>query len=87
MERCVEPSPVKGQIKAPASKSMTQRAIAAALLADGQSIIFNPSYCDDSLAAMSIACGLGARVEPHPAELKINGSGILKEPKLNCGES
>ena len=87
MERCVEPSRVKGQIKAPASKSMTQRAIAAALLADGQSIIFNPSYCDDSLAAMSIACGLGARVEPHPAELKINGSGILKEPKLNCGES
>jgi 3-phosphoshikimate 1-carboxyvinyltransferase len=87
MERCVEPSQVKGQIKAPASKSMTQRAIAAALLADGQSIIFNPSYCDDSLAAMSIACGLGARVEPHPAELKIHGSGILKEQKLNCGES
>ena len=64
MERCVEPSEVKGQIKAPASKSMTQRAIAAALLADGQSTIFNPSYCDDSLAAMSIACGLGAKVEP-----------------------
>jgi 3-phosphoshikimate 1-carboxyvinyltransferase len=87
MERCVEPSTVKGQIKAPASKSMTQRAIAAALLADGQSIICNPSYCDDSLAAMSIACGLGAKVEPKPGELKITGSCILKEPKLNCGES
>jgi 3-phosphoshikimate 1-carboxyvinyltransferase len=87
MERYVEPSGIKGQLKAPSSKSMTQRAIAAALLADGQSIILNPSYCDDSLAAMSIACGLGARVEPQANELKINGSSILKEPKLNCGES
>jgi 3-phosphoshikimate 1-carboxyvinyltransferase len=66
---------------------MSQRAIAAALLADGQSIIHNPSYCDDSLAAMSIAVGLGARVEPQVNELKIFGSSILKEPKLNCGES
>ena len=87
MERYVEPSEIKGQIKAPSSKSMTQRAIAAALLADGQSIIHNPSYCDDSLAAMSIAVGLGARVEPLADELRISGSVILKEPKLNCGES
>jgi 3-phosphoshikimate 1-carboxyvinyltransferase len=36
---------------------------------------------------MSIAVGLGARVEPQANELKINGSAILKEPKLNCGES
>lgn len=87
MERYVEPSVIKGKIKAPSSKSMTQRAIAAAMLADGQSIIHNPSYCDDSLAAMSIAVGLGARVEPQVNELKINGSVELKEPKLNCGES
>jgi 3-phosphoshikimate 1-carboxyvinyltransferase len=87
MERYVEPSSIKGQLKAPSSKSMTQRAIAAALLADGQSIIYNPSYCDDSLAAMSIACGFGARVEPRPSELKISSTGILKESKLNCGES
>jgi len=87
MERYLEPSAIKGTVKAPASKSMTQRAIAAALLADGQSIIHNPSYCDDSLAAMSIAVGLGARVEPQVNDLKINGSAILKEPKLNCGES
>ncbi len=87
MERLIDPSAIKGNIKAPASKSMTQRAVAAALLADGQSIIQNPSYCDDSLAAMSIAVGLGARVEPQVHELKITGSAILKEPKLNCGES
>jgi 3-phosphoshikimate 1-carboxyvinyltransferase len=87
MERSVGPSEIKGSVKAPSSKSVTQRAIAAALLADGQSIIRNPSYCDDSLAAMSIAVGLGAKVEPQPDELRITGSAILKETKLNCGES
>lgn len=87
MERSVEPSSVRGEIKAPPSKSMTQRAIAAAILADGQSLLLNPSYCDDSLAAMSIAVSLGARVEPQVDKMKITGSGELKEKKLNCGES
>jgi len=87
MERYLDPSFLKGTVKAPSSKSMTQRAIAAALLADGQSIIFNPSYCDDSLAAMSIAVGLGARIDPLPDKLMVDGTGELREPKLNCGES
>ena len=87
MERIIVPSKVKGEVKAPASKSMTQRAIAAALLAHGESTIINPSYCDDSLAAMSIAVGLGAKVEPDTNKMKITGSSELKEKKLNCGES
>ncbi len=87
MERTVKPSNVKGSIKAPSSKSMTQRAIAAAVLADGETTIINPSYCDDSLAAMSIAAGMGAIVSPDSAELKIRGSSEIKENKLNCGES
>jgi 3-phosphoshikimate 1-carboxyvinyltransferase len=66
---------------------MTQRIIAAAIMADGQSTILNPSYCDDSLAAMSIAVSLGARVEPEPGQMKISGSWELRERKLNCGES
>ena len=65
MERTIAPSNINGTLKAPASKSMTQRAIAAALLAAGETTIINPSYCDDSLAAMSIAEGLGARVKPN----------------------
>jgi 3-phosphoshikimate 1-carboxyvinyltransferase len=87
MERTVAPSKVKGSVNAPASKSMTQRAIAAALLADGESTIVNPSYCDDSLAAMSIVAGLGARVKPGTDEMTIIGGSELKEHKLNCGES
>jgi 3-phosphoshikimate 1-carboxyvinyltransferase len=87
MERSFDPSVIKGSVKAPSSKSMTQRAIAAALLAEGRSLIHNPSYCDDALAAMSIAAGLGAKLEPQPDMLAIEGSAVLKETKLNCGES
>lgn len=87
MERSVEPSFVSGELSTPPSKSMTQRIIAAAMMANGQSIILNPSYCDDSLAAMSIAVSLGARVEPEAGQMKITGSWELKERKLNCGES
>lgn len=87
MERYIDPSTLKGTVKAPSSKSMTQRAIAAAMLADGPSIIHNPSYCDDSLAAMSIAVGLGARIEPSPDKIIVDGTGELRESKLNCGES
>ena len=87
MKQVVVPSKIFGKIKAPASKSVTQRAIAAALLAEGESTIVNPSYCDDALAAMSIASGLGAKVRPNPGELKIIGTTGLKEQKLNCGES
>jgi len=87
MERIISPSTLKGNINAPSSKSMTQRAIAAALLADGETTIINPSYCDDSLAAMSIAAGLGAIVTPGSADLRIKGSPEIRESKLNCGES
>lgn len=87
MERIIVPSQLKGIIKAPSSKSMTQRAIAASLLAIGESAIINPSYCDDSLAAMTIAVGLGAKVNPGNGEMKITGTGVLREKKLNCGES
>jgi 3-phosphoshikimate 1-carboxyvinyltransferase len=66
---------------------MMQRAIAAGVLAEGETIITNPSYCDDSLAAMGIAVALGAKVEPEPTELRITGTGDLREKRLNCGES
>ncbi|MGB8492332.1 MAG: 3-phosphoshikimate 1-carboxyvinyltransferase [Bacteroidales bacterium] len=87
MDRTVSPSFVSGVVKAPPSKSMTQRAIAAAILAEGTSLIMNPSYCDDSLAAMSIAVSLGAKVEPENNRIRITGCRDLKEKKLNCGES
>ena len=78
---------MKGDVNAPSSKSMTQRAIAAALLTDGETTIINPSDCNDSLAAISIASGLGAEVYAGNKQLIIKGSGRLKENSLYCGES
>jgi 3-phosphoshikimate 1-carboxyvinyltransferase len=87
MEKCIYPSTLNGTVKAPSSKSMMQRAIAAAMLTNDKCVISNPSYCDDALAAMNIIVGLGAKVEPLPDRLIIEGGGALKEKKLNCGES
>ncbi len=87
MKRIVSPSFIKGKIKAPPSKSMTQRVIATATLAEGQTVIINPSGCDDSLAAMGIAEALGAKVEPAGNQLRITGGGQIKDTSLNCGES
>lgn len=87
MKRYVYPSEIKGSIKAPASKSAMQRSIAAALLADGESILVNPTYCDDSLAAMSVAEGLGARIKRKSDCVIISGGLRPVSETLNCGES
>lgn len=87
MVRSVDPSFIAGEIKSPSSKSMTQRAIAAAMLAKGSSIIKNPSYCDDSLAAMSIARGLGAKIVPEEGLMYVTGRPGVTDNTLNCGES
>lgn len=87
MDNIIMPSDLTGEVQAPPSKSMTQRAIAAALLSGGESIIINPSGCDDSLAAISIASALGASIIIDPGQLRISGSGEMKENQLNCGES
>lgn len=87
MVRTVEPSEIKGAINAPPSKSMMQRAIAAAMMAEGNSSILNPSWCDDSMAAMKIAAALGAEVHAGENSVKIKGTKGIKERKLDCGES
>lgn len=87
MEKTVVPSTLKGEIIAPPSKSMTQRAIAAALLSDSESVILNPSGCEDSKAALGIAASLGAEIQTGLKKVKIRGGGRPKEKKLYCGES
>jgi 3-phosphoshikimate 1-carboxyvinyltransferase len=87
MKKYVYPSEISGTIAAPSSKSVMQRAIAAALLADGESVITNPSFCDDSIAAMGVAQGLGATVEKKSDAVIIRGGIKPVSDTLNCGES
>lgn len=88
METRVHPSHISGTADAPPSKSLTQRAIAAGLLATGTTVIRNPSFCNDSLAAMKMAEALGAHVTSNVDSMKIQaGLRPVYPVSLHCGES
>lgn len=73
----------------PASKSFAQRAILAAALADGVTILHNYSDCGDNEAALSLIESMGAKVHRSGATLEIEG-GLerLNAPKkIFVGES
>jgi 3-phosphoshikimate 1-carboxyvinyltransferase len=65
-----------------------QRACAAALLHNGQTIINNPGKSNDDLAALDIIQKLGASVEINNEKLIINNDNSqLVSNDINCGES
>lgn len=78
---------VTGQLHAPASKSVAQRAIAIACLAHGTSQIVHPGTSEDVLAAIGVARALGADVEQQPDRLIIKGGVSLPREPLHCGEA
>jgi len=84
----VRPGRVAGEIRAPASKSVMLRAVAAALLAEGETAIVNPSDCDDARAALGVARALGAAVtEGDDRALRIEGGLDPTGEALDCDES
>jgi 3-phosphoshikimate 1-carboxyvinyltransferase len=87
MKKSVRPSVIKGTVTAPASKSMMQRAIAAALLAEEPVRISNLTYSNDSRAALSVIQRLGAAVEDKGRFIEVSGGKNATGDVLNCGES
>jgi 3-phosphoshikimate 1-carboxyvinyltransferase len=88
MKATIQPSQLKGTIQAPASKSSMQRACAAALLAKGQTTIYNPGHSNDDKAALDIIQRLGAVVTGGGEELIVNSKGVNPvAPAINCVES
>ena len=83
-------STISGTVAAPASKSMMGRAVAAALLAEGVSVIAHPSFCGDARTALDIARTLGAAVS-EGKKVAVRGTGRnMRVPGANtidCGES
>ena len=71
----VSPSTLSGTVQAPSSKSLSQRFIAAALLANTPSKIIDLSDCNDCTSAISMAAELGAEIE-----LGSNGIQITPTP-------
>ena len=78
---------IKGEIAAPPSKSMMQRAVIAATLAPGKTKIVAPSYSDDGKASLRVSRALGSSVSEHDNEVIITGGGKPTGAPLNCGES
>ena len=89
--KSVHPSEIRGTVNAPASKSMTVRAVAAALLSQGAVEIVRPSFCGDALSALGIAREMKAKITEIGDAITIAGRfprGIEAcGLKLDCGES
>ncbi|MBW6490020.1 MAG: 3-phosphoshikimate 1-carboxyvinyltransferase [Lentimicrobium sp.] len=81
------PGNIEGTINAPPSKSLTQRALAAAFLSKGTSGLFKFSHSNDSLAALDIIKNLGAEVVAGGDEITIMGGFLPKSKQLKCQES
>lgn len=87
MTKLIQPSAISGNVDAPASKSMMQRAIAIASLSQGQSLLYGYTPNDDSEAALKIAEKLGATVKIDGKNAEITGTLEPTSDKLNCGEA
>lgn len=88
MQVTVSPAVIKGTVTANPSKSAMQRAVAAALLARGTSIIRNPGLSNDCLAALEVAENLGAKIKREADHFEITSNGVKPfYDEINCGES
>ncbi len=83
----IKPSEINGTLPAPSSKSLMIRACTAALLAEGESWILHPSFCDDALATLEIIQALGAHIEKKKDGIYISGGKSIRNSTLNCRES
>ncbi|HAH21179.1 MAG TPA: 3-phosphoshikimate 1-carboxyvinyltransferase [Candidatus Omnitrophica bacterium] len=80
---------LKGQVKAPASKSYTIRALLCAGL-NGEVKIRNPLYSEDTLAAIQCLKKLGAVIEKRDDGIVVKGfkgKPHIKGARINVGES
>ncbi len=76
-KREIEPlkGPIRVSLSLPGSKSLTQRALLCAALAEGESVITNPLISEDTeLLAHALACS-GAEVELEKGRFRVKGIG------------
>ena len=79
----VSPSTLRGEVQAPPSKSVMQRLVAGALLAEGTSTLHNISQSDDCTSALMLAAQLGAEIELDEQSVRITGVGGKLLPRTN----
>lgn len=89
MKVTIQPAILRGAVQVPASKSVMQRACAAALIRKGETILHHPGSAADDEAALSVIASLGAMVQKQEKRLLISSNGLHADRPLfvNCGES
>lgn len=89
MQVTVYPGAVNDLVFAPSSKSMTQRAYAAALLHQGTTIITHAGDSNDEIAALSAIEALGATIKSRTEDsIELYSNGVMpRSHTINVGES
>ncbi len=85
----VRESVIDGAVRAPPSKSFTQRAVACALISEGRTEILGPSTSDDGRVAARIAKSLGARIKTGNGGWLVDPPSRPEAPEevVDCGGS
>ena len=87
MKSIVRPGKISGSIRVPGSKSYVQRAILSAALCEGRSLIRGITLCDDIIASIGVAHGLGAETKWMGDMLIIEGKKRAPMGQWYVGES
>jgi len=90
--RYVTSSRLDGAVAAPPSKSLTQRAAAAAFLSPAPTAILNASTCDDARHAFRLISDMGAEVDDSGStgaekRIVVRGGSVPRADRVDCGES
>ena len=80
-------APPDASVRLPGSKSITNRALACAALAEGTTTLRGALFADDTEAMMHAVASLGAHVETRPEEALIRVGGIGGPPEAGSRES
>ena len=82
---------LKASVKIPGSKSITHRALIAAALAEGESLLKNHLVCEDTLHTRAVLQELGVDISSEGGYLRVMGNGwtffgIIQAKNLQPGE-
>jgi len=88
MDRLIRRSIIAGRVRAPPSLPLAHRAIVAAALAPGQSVISNLPSSQDIDATVSAAISLGADITVQGSVADVFGPEMLSAPaEIGCAQS
>jgi len=92
MKRLKPTSSIEGKVNIPGSKSVTHRALIAAALAEGESLLKECLICEDTLYTLNALKGLGISISIENANTLVSGVGgkfppLPKRKEIYMGNS